>query len=488
MNRLKTISLIISIIVQINICNEHKSGQPNIYNYITLSAKPQQTPMRVGIQFSNNIYNSYPTVTSAQSVTKSSKPEEQFASPIPMQMMFSPTQKEEKITQFKQQFEEYQHKDEWQNHQDIVISRNNALKELEIDDQQYTTEYTLSEQTKAYLDAHHINNNLFTICSGNILQHTIHMEFIAINEKAAFYWHQKTFLKSNKKVMHSIAHLTDAGIAFNSIENISKAIIIANTCWVLIDCIQAFGEGLIEGTYNTINNIIHPISTIKNISNSTAICGYYIGKTIIEIGKLGYIAFISPETAYNKISNWTHNFSMICTGLKEKYQILKIRDIVKTTTILSLECYAIAKISYSFHCLFDSAKKYAHLISKQINTISNNKEILATPEGIIISIADNAIEYIKHNQTEKYTISQIATVCNKLTTREAIKIAEQLKFKKTNYYSHGQPIFKKGGIYITPDIDTHSGGVWKMASSIENLRNKKTRMGTYDAYLNRIGD
>ncbi|MFP4355264.1 MAG: toxin C-terminal domain-containing protein [Phycisphaerae bacterium] len=45
--------------------------------------------------------------------------------------------------------------------------------------------------------------------------------------------------------------------------------------------------------------------------------------------------------------------------------------------------------------------------------------------------------------------------------------------------------------------DSHSGwyiewgqarGVWKMAESVEGLRNKNTRMGTYDSDLNRIGD
>ncbi|WP_187291017.1 toxin C-terminal domain-containing protein [Clostridium novyi] len=48
--------------------------------------------------------------------------------------------------------------------------------------------------------------------------------------------------------------------------------------------------------------------------------------------------------------------------------------------------------------------------------------------------------------------------------------------------------FKKGRKYITPDIDSHNGGVWKMADSIKKLGSRKTRMGTYDKHLNRIGD
>lgn len=66
--------------------------------------------------------------------------------------------------------------------------------------------------------------------------------------------------------------------------------------------------------------------------------------------------------------------------------------------------------------------------------------------------------------------------------------AESLGFKKTNYRSHGQPVYTDGKRFITPDVDSHSGGAFKMADSVDNLGSKNTRMGTYDANLNRIGD
>jgi RHS repeat-associated protein len=60
---------------------------------------------------------------------------------------------------------------------------------------------------------------------------------------------------------------------------------------------------------------------------------------------------------------------------------------------------------------------------------------------------------------------------------------------KINERSHGQPVYKNGNYYISPDVDSHNGGVWKMCKgSPNNLRSKTTRMGTYDGNLNRIGD
>ena len=62
------------------------------------------------------------------------------------------------------------------------------------------------------------------------------------------------------------------------------------------------------------------------------------------------------------------------------------------------------------------------------------------------------------------------------------------RFKKTNYYSNGQPVFQKGNKYISPDVDSHNGGFWKMADSVKNLSSKNKRMGTYDRFLSRVGD
>ncbi|MGJ1016475.1 toxin C-terminal domain-containing protein [Bacteroides salyersiae] len=50
------------------------------------------------------------------------------------------------------------------------------------------------------------------------------------------------------------------------------------------------------------------------------------------------------------------------------------------------------------------------------------------------------------------------------------------------------PIFRKGNSYISPDKDGHNGGIWKKADSIHDLKSKKTRDGTYDKDLNKIGD
>ena len=66
-------------------------------------------------------------------------------------------------------------------------------------------------------------------------------------------------------------------------------------------------------------------------------------------------------------------------------------------------------------------------------------------------------------------------------------LAERLGYAPTPFRSHGEPVFQRRGFYISPDADSHIGGVWKGATSPRALLSKTTRSGTYDAEMNRIG-
>jgi RHS repeat-associated protein len=94
-------------------------------------------------------------------------------------------------------------------------------------------------------------------------------------------------------------------------------------------------------------------------------------------------------------------------------------------------------------------------------------------------------------------------VHNKPMPIRADTVAESLGFERTNDRSHGQPVFRKGNLYISRDIGTagaaagdnpfvvgHNGGYWKMATgSPKNLGSKGKRMGTYDMMLGvKLGD
>ena len=79
-------------------------------------------------------------------------------------------------------------------------------------------------------------------------------------------------------------------------------------------------------------------------------------------------------------------------------------------------------------------------------------------------------------------------ICDSPCTSEAVYNADILGFTRTNFRSHDQEIFVKDGVYITLDAESHNGSVWKMATSVDNLKRKNTRIGSYDKDLIKVAD
>ncbi|MEO8844312.1 MAG: toxin C-terminal domain-containing protein [Kofleriaceae bacterium] len=67
-------------------------------------------------------------------------------------------------------------------------------------------------------------------------------------------------------------------------------------------------------------------------------------------------------------------------------------------------------------------------------------------------------------------------------------LANLLGFEKIAARSHGQAVYRNGNEFITPDVDMHSGGIWKKATGGERNLTATRRDGTYNEDLSeRIG-
>jgi Pretoxin HINT domain/Novel toxin 21 len=80
--------------------------------------------------------------------------------------------------------------------------------------------------------------------------------------------------------------------------------------------------------------------------------------------------------------------------------------------------------------------------------------------------------------------NQQGPFCSKAAAREAaakLGFDRRIPPQRAPFNSHGQDVFFDGKRYITPDVDQHSGGTWKM------FDRRGRRIGTFDENLNRIG-
>ncbi|HLB94042.1 MAG TPA: toxin C-terminal domain-containing protein [Candidatus Babeliales bacterium] len=154
-------------------------------------------------------------------------------------------------------------------------------------------------------------------------------------------------------------------------------------------------------------------------------------------------------------------------------------------------------------------------VARTLGLVVAEEYELVELNGLVVSFKNNpannqalfnhAEEYLKHNQSGKKSkrvsgavksapneIKPARIMRSQITPQEKrLLITQVIKehgFKKTNYYSNGQQVLQKGNKFIAIDIDSHNGGIWKMANSVKKLEYRTTRLGTYDQKLNRIGD
>ena len=70
----------------------------------------------------------------------------------------------------------------------------------------------------------------------------------------------------------------------------------------------------------------------------------------------------------------------------------------------------------------------------------------------------------------------------RMTTPQATELANWLGYTRVKgATSHGQAVYTNGKNFISPDVDSHSRGVWKMASSLNGF-GANQRLGTISCF------
>jgi hypothetical protein len=98
-----------------------------------------------------------------------------------------------------------------------------------------------------------------------------------------------------------------------------------------------------------------------------------------------------------------------------------------------------------------------------------------------------ASEVLDHNTCKDPLPTQGRGKTAALSTSQAADLARYLGYTRTNVIVKGERVFSRGGSFIVQDTTSHSGGIWKLANSVNALKTKSSRVGATDALLNILG-
>ena len=170
----------------------------------------------------------------------------------------------------------------------------------------------------------------------------------------------------------------------------------------------------------------------------------------------------------------------ICVQSKIDIWEAKNIELKKKDPVLYYTKYADEVLNY-----YDVTKQYSDTFKGMDDAIKTKDPFVIFAAGILFCGGTNT------NSKMKSTLdTQVKGSTTPLTNKQATDLAEYNGYKvvKNLRTRNGQPIYTNGKDFISPDLDSHNGGVWKKARTPDALNRKDTRDGTYDALLNRMGD
>ena len=390
-------------------------------------------------------------------------------------------------------------------HSQLVSQRRDALEQSLNDNLEHSLyKSDWSDVDPTFIQEFNLDSSTIDL-NGTTIQHVLKKEFHDIAQKTAQVRESYGDNAYINQLVEKNVTCIKRGIACNRIGKVKQAANFADIAWAILDHTQALGEGVVQGTGNVAHVFLHPIDTAQGITQAIYTAAYSLRQATLEAIDLCILGVTDQNAADKKLQAWKQNFTELMGTIHKQWEETPSRDITKFVSSFITQIYLTGKASRGLGSFFSFARtKATNLIEKVqkptgIFMLKAQKRIqkaresiiqVTTPEGITTQV-NEAVQYTKGAPKTGSTTSitsQIQSTIKKITTEEAKKIAKRLGFKKTNYYSHGQTVFQKKNIYITLDLDSHNGGIWKMADSVKNLGSKKRRMGTYDINLSRIGD
>ena len=280
-------------------------------------------------------------------------------------------------------------------------------------------------------------------------------------------------------------------IATGVVEGTSSAASYAATETLAYGRDVSFGDVLKVGLTSSIM-----AGGMKEVMQSIGLCNCFIAGTLV-----------ATETGYVTIENikagdlvWAHDPETGETALKPVVQTFRNETtewIHVTVNGETLTCtpehpFYVPKKGWTSAVDLRAGDILVMLNGEYVVVEQVQHELLESPETTYnFEVEDYHTYYVG-----KYSILA-HNACDNLkkisTDGEARKVASQLGYSPTKEISHGQKVFVNPKAsskmrYIARDVDSHSGGVWKAASSVKNLLRRETRTGTFSRWLDiRIG-
>lgn len=267
-------------------------------------------------------------------------------------------------------------------------------------------------------------------CTGTYVQHHAHEECAsALNQLADT--RQNTLLNTIDTLTLNCAV---NGMCAAQAGMVVEAYTLADICWAALDCIEAIGQGVLQGGYATGHTFRHPIQTVTNTAKSIGTLGCYIAKALCTLSDLSITAYQNPEKAATQWHTYCANAKKLYTTIKAHLSEMKLRDAIRGTATITTETILTGKCLHTFH---QFAKKSLVTATELAEKMRKEGKVALTAEGISVRVADKACTTLAKTKKDAKGAIQAAgtstTACGSMEVFEknSKRLVRDVKVDKT---------------------------------------------------------
>ncbi len=237
-------------------------------------------------------------------------------------------------------------------HSQLVSQRMCALQQsLEKDLQHSFGKSNWSDVDPIFIHTFNLANSSFDL-NGIPIQHVLQKEFHDIAQETAQAWIYHENNSYIQQLVEKNVTCIKSGIKQNQSGKIIEAARLADIGWVILDHVQAIGEGALQGAGNVAQAFFHPIDTVQSTAKGIAQCAYYLGQATLEAIDLSILAATDQSAAYKKLQTWKNNFTKLANTINEQWQTTSNRDITKFVSRFITEILVAHQAFRALHELF----------------------------------------------------------------------------------------------------------------------------------------
>lgn len=288
---------------------------------------------------------------------------------------------------------------------EIILNDSSACKSISINnhktrvatikmtqEQPDRTLHTLQTNQEAidFVAAYGITEQQIAHVTLNSYEHQLHKEFVShIHSTLAL---QRKYTVSDQNIfIDALGSGIALGMQSNYLHNPECATRWSDFCYEATEIVKGIGEGIVLGSYNTVDMVAHPVRTLVRIVDGVRMLGSLTARTV---GTLAHLNWLIERGEYlqcaTEVCSIGEQLGALAMSIAEHSSHMSNHDIAKHITAFGTEWVLTGQMFAMGHIL---CSNMGQVIQRTIRLLKEESKagefVLATVDGVLMKASEN---------------------------------------------------------------------------------------------------